>query len=69
MIVLKVEEYCQECPCFKPVSETKTFVGGTNAFDIYSETRTVVSCANAEICENLLIYLKDKQKEGRSTEQ
>lgn len=65
MIEIKVEEYCHGCPHFKPISDFHTFVGGTNAFDIYKRTHTVVTCANAELCKNLLTYLENEQKEGK----
>lgn len=51
MIKLKVEDYCQECPYFDPIS-------------IYGLERTgykrIVKCRNAGECERVAEWVKNK---------
>lgn len=56
MIQLNVENYCQECPDFDPVTE-RLYAGGEVAM-------IIVSCEHKERCERIKRYLEEESKEN-----
>lgn len=74
MIELKVEEYCQDCKAFKPVSETVEY-GKRYTYDMMSMTemvipahiQTTVKCEYAKRCGGIARHIRNelsKQHEG-----
>lgn len=59
MIQLCVEDYCQDCPEFKP----EALKIQINDFDLNSHIDTIVQCEHKERCEKFIRYLKGKLKE------
>lgn len=59
MIYLCVEDYCQDCPEFKPKTST------VEVYDFTSDEHldTIVHCEHKERCEKFIRYLKGKLKE------
>lgn len=56
MIQLNVENYCQECPDFDPVTE-RLYAGGEVAM-------TSVLCKYDERCKRIKRYLEEESKEN-----
>ena len=64
-IRLITAEYCADCMDFGPVVEKpeKTYMyNGANCI----QTNTIVTCENANKCENLVRYLRKEMKDGRN---
>ena len=56
MISLKIEPYCENCAAFTAV--TKGLAGN---YDLNRKTMvfdTIIKCENAELCADLVAYLK-----------
>ena len=75
MIELKVEDYCQECKAFSPVSTT------TEYFEQYSydsdfnvteripaHTQTTVKCKYAKRCAGIARHIRKEMGEHERTE-
>lgn len=74
MIELKVEEYCQECKAFSPVSETIEYGDRYNFNTATLESgyvRTIVKCENAKRCAGIARHIRSefiKESENRENE-
>ena len=70
MIELKVEDYCQECKAFSPVSETIE-CGARHNYDTEltepAYVRTIVKCENARRCAGIARHIRNElNKENES---
>jgi hypothetical protein len=54
MIILSVDEHCQECPDFTP--DTRKIFGDDKCI------LTEVTCSNKELCDRLKTFLQEKTK-------
>lgn len=60
MIRLCVEDYCQDCPEFKPETSTVQMYD----FTLDGYLNTIVHCEHQKRCDNFMRYLKRKLKES-----
>lgn len=60
MIRLIVEEYCQDCPDFKPVAEKTNYYAG----DVRAMCNTVVHCKYKDRCAAVAEWMKAQKKES-----
>ena len=62
MIKLEVEEYCQNCPEFKPKTTNGSYFFGFGTEDITHVSKFNITCKHAERCKAIRSYLNDQME-------